>query len=138
MNELFLDASFVIALAVPADQHHAKASDLKEKIRLSNTHLITTLAVALEIGNALSGRKYRDAAASLLDALDHDPDIEVVAVDQGLYERGLEFYRSRSDKEWGLTDCISFVVMHERGLTDALTTDRHFQQAGFRALLRDN
>ena len=137
MNEFFLDASFVIALTVPGDQHHEKALDLKEQIQLSNARLITTLAVALEIGNALSGRKYRDAAASLLDALNNDPDIEVVAVDQGLYESGLEFYRSRSDKEWRLTDCISFVIMHERGLTEALTTDRHFQQAGFRALLRE-
>jgi predicted nucleic acid-binding protein len=65
MNEFFLDASFVIALTVPGDQHHEKASDLKEQIQLSNTRLITTLAVALEIGNALSGRKYHPVFSML-------------------------------------------------------------------------
>ena len=46
-------------------------------------------------------------------------------------------HKERSDKSWSLTDCISFVVMGEHGITDALTGDRHFEQAGFRALLRE-
>ena len=52
-----------------------------------------------------------------------------------LFERGLALYNARPDKEWSLTDCISFVVMADEGLTDALTGDRHFEQAGFTALL---
>ncbi|KAF5428591.1 hypothetical protein C5S39_11130 [Candidatus Methanophagaceae archaeon] len=53
-------------------------------------------------------------------------------------QRAIDFYRDREDKEWGLTDCISFIVMGDQGLTDALTADEHFEQAGFRALLREN
>ena len=52
-----------------------------------------------------------------------------------LYEQAIELYRQRQDKEWGITDCISFTVMEEHTLTKALTTDDHFQQAGFSALL---
>ena len=54
-----------------------------------------------------------------------------------LYARAFTLYRQRPDKEWGMVDCISFVVMQERGLTDALTTDEHFGQAGFRVLMRE-
>jgi predicted nucleic acid-binding protein len=61
--------------------------------------------------------------------------MKVVSVDTSLLNRGLDLYHSRPDKDWGLTDCISFVVMREQNLIDALTADRHFVQAGFRALL---
>jgi len=61
--------------------------------------------------------------------------MRVVTVEQKLFRRGLEFYRTHEDKEWGLTDCISFVVMGDNGLREAFTTDRHFEQAGFSALL---
>jgi predicted nucleic acid-binding protein len=84
----------------------------------------------------LSGQKYRSAAAGLLEALNNDKMIEVIPVGEVLYEKGLQLYRDRIDKDWSLTDCISFLVMQDRRLTDALTTDRHFEQAGFRALLR--
>jgi predicted nucleic acid-binding protein len=98
--------------------------------------LITTLAVALEIGNALSGQKYRRVSANLLEALNNDKTIEVLPVGEELYRDGLQLYKDRSDKGWSLTDCISFLVMMDRGLTEALTTDGHFEQAGFRALPR--
>jgi len=52
------------------------------------------------------------------------------------FEQALELFRNRPDKQWGLVDCVSFIVMQERGLTEALTTDEHYEQAGFRALLR--
>ncbi len=63
--------------------------------------------------------------------------MEIVPLSEALYARAAKLYRERADKEWGLTDCISILVMQDRGLTDALTTDGHFQQAGFRALLRE-
>jgi predicted nucleic acid-binding protein len=72
----------------------------------------------------------------LLEALNNDKTIEVVPIRDELYRDGLQLYKDRIDKDWSLTDCISFLVMQERRLTDALTTDRHFEQAGFRALLR--
>jgi predicted nucleic acid-binding protein len=68
---------------------------------------------------------------AIINDLRTDPNIETIPVDATFFDRAVELYGSRSDKEWGLTDCISFVVMQERGLTHVLTTDRHFAQAGF-------
>jgi len=92
--------------------------------------------VLLEIGNALSKKRYRQAAGELLDALERDPQVEIVLLTEELYQQALALFCSRLDKEWGLIDCVSFIIMRERGLTNALTTDDHFEQAGFRALLR--
>jgi predicted nucleic acid-binding protein len=101
------------------------------------TKLITTRAVLLEIGNALSRRRYRDSAVKLLEALEQDPNVECVPQTDELYKQAFDLFRSRPDKEWGMIDCMSFVVMEQRGLNEALTADEHFQQAGFRALLRN-
>lgn len=98
--------------------------------------LLTTRAVLLEIGNALSKKRYRKAALELLDALEQDPLVEIIALSEELYERALALFRNRPDKDWGLVDCVSFIVMQERGLTEALTIDEHFEQAGFCPLLR--
>lgn len=90
----------------------------------------------MEIGNALSKRRYRAAAVALLSSLELDLSIEVVPLSPELYAEAFDLYRGRPDKEWGLVDCVSFVVMKARGITEALTADEHFEQAGFRALLR--
>ena len=135
-NEVFLDTAYAIALSVESDEHHEQAEELAEQLEAEQTLLVTTQAVLLEIGNALSKKRYRKAAVELLDALGQDPQVEIVTLTEELYEQALELYRSRPDKEWGLVDCVSFVVMPARGLTEALTTDEHFEQAGFRVLLR--
>lgn len=134
-SEVFLDTAYAIALANAKDQFHHKAVDLAKQLRLYKTNLITTRAVLLEIGNALSGQRFRGAAVKLLDALEADPTVGIVSLTDGLYAQALNLYRTRLDKEWELVDCLSFVVMRERKLASALTTDMHFQQAGFRILL---
>jgi uncharacterized protein len=98
--------------------------------------LITTHAVLLEVGNSLSKQRYRQHAGQLLRFLTTDPTVEVVSVGPERFDRGLQLFESRRDKEWGLVDCISFTVMSDRGLTESLTSDEHFEQAGFVALLR--
>lgn len=135
---LFLDASYAIALSAPADQLHESAVREAERIESEGILLVTTRAVVLEIGNALSKLKYRRAAMELLQSLEDDPSVETIPLTEELYERAYQLYRSRADKEWGLTDCISFVVMQDMGLTEALTADEHFRQAGFNALLRES
>lgn len=135
MNKFFLDAAQTIALSAVTDKYHQKAEVLAERIETEAIPLITTRAVVLEIGNALSTLRYRAAAIELLDSLEEDPNVEIIPLSDELYNRGMELYRQRPDKEWGITDCISFVVMEDYGLTEALTTDEHFKQAGFRALL---
>jgi predicted nucleic acid-binding protein len=137
-TEVFLDAAYAIALSAPKDLFHSRAIQLADQLASTGTRLITTRAVLLEIGNALSKQRYRDAALKLLNALESDPNVEIVSLSDQLYARALQLFRERSDKEWGLTDCVSFVVMQDAGLTDALTTDEHFRQAGFRALMRED
>jgi uncharacterized protein len=134
--EWFLDTAYAIALSSPKDEHHHKALLLAEQIEAEGTRLLTTQAILLEIGNALSKHRYRKESIKLLEALEQDPKVEIISLTKDLYRRSFNLYRNRPDKEWGITDCISFVVMQERGLTEALTTDEHFEQAGFKALLR--
>lgn len=79
--------------------------------------------------------RHREAAVRLLNALENDPKVVIGSASDELYQRALEVYRDRADREWGLIYCMSFVVMNDQGLTDALTADKHFQQAGFNVLL---
>ncbi len=137
-SRIFLDTAYAIALASRTDEHHQRAAALAAEMEREATRLVTTRAILLEIGNALAKIQYRQAAVGLLDALEQDEHIEIIPLTDSLYERALGLYRQRSDKDWGMTDCISFVVMGEKGLQIALTTDEHFQQAGFRALLREH
>ncbi|NJN82165.1 MAG: type II toxin-antitoxin system VapC family toxin [Caldilineaceae bacterium] len=136
-REVFLDTAYVIALANAKDQLHGKAVAIATQLRTQETKLVTTRAVLFEIGNALSGQRFRAAAVQLLHALEADPTVGIITVTDGLYSQAFNLYRTRPDKEWGLVDCLSFVVMQARKLSSALTTDMHFQQAGFRALLRE-
>ncbi|MCI0489159.1 MAG: type II toxin-antitoxin system VapC family toxin [Blastocatellia bacterium] len=136
-TEVFLDTSYAIALSSSKDEHHEKALALADELEADETKLITTRAVILEIGNALSKQRYREDAVRLLESLEQDHKVEIIPISEELYERGFKLYRDRPDKAWGITDCISFVVMQERGLREALTTDEDFEQAGFVALLRD-
>lgn len=135
--ELFLDTSYAIALSSPPDQYHARAVALAQQIEAQQRRFLTTRAVMLEIGNALAKPRYRAKAVRLLEAMEQDPAVEIVPLSEELYARAMRLYRERPDKEWGLTDCVSLVVMQERGLTEALTTDDHFRQAGFHPLLLD-
>ncbi|NDJ24963.1 PIN domain-containing protein [Nostoc sp. B(2019)] len=137
-SEVFLDTSFAIALSAPSDRLHDRASHLAKLLQAARTRLVTTQAVMLEIGNALSLKPHRHAAIILLDSLATDSKVEIVPLSQELYERAFQLYRERPEKEWGFVDCISFIVMEYSGITEALTADEHFQQAGFRALLREN
>ncbi|MCG3772921.1 MAG: tRNA(fMet)-specific endonuclease VapC [Nitrosomonadaceae bacterium] len=133
--EVFLDSAYAIALSAPTDQYHKQALVLAEQLEAKGTRLITTWAVVLEIGNALARLRYRQAAIELLASLEEDPTVEIIPISDQLYARALRYYQERPDKEWGLTDCISFIVMQDRGLTDALTPDDHFRQAGFFTLM---
>jgi predicted nucleic acid-binding protein len=97
--EVFLDTAYAIALSSPADQFHARALALAEQLEALGTRLVTTHAVLLEIGNALSKQCYRQAALQLLDALEADPAVDIVPMSEPLYARAMQLYRARPDKE---------------------------------------
>lgn len=137
MNELFLDTSFSIGLVSPRDQIHEKAITWAKKIEESKIPLVTTRAILLEIGNALSKLRFRQVGIGLLENLENDSDTTIVSLTDKLYKKAFELFRNRPDKEWGVVDCISFVVMTERNIEAALTSDKHYEQAGFRALLKE-
>ena len=91
----------------------------------------------MEVGDGLASLRFRQKAAQILRALSSNPLVEVVPASAGLVEKAINLYSTRDDKDWGMTDCSSFVVMQEHKVTDALTMDVHFQQAGFLPLLLD-
>ncbi len=132
----FLDASYAIAMVNRLDVYHTRALAHAARIRAERQRIIVTQAVLLEIGNSLARFRFRTEAVRLLESLENEPLVTVVPLNEALYAEAFDLFRGRPDKEWGLVDCLSFVVMAKRGITEALTADEHFEQAGFRALLR--
>jgi predicted nucleic acid-binding protein len=99
---------------------------------------LTTEFVLTEIANGLSAVKFREDAGNIIHVLQDDELVQIILASSELFSKGLDLYENRKDKDWGLTDCISFVVMQEMYVTAALTPDDHFRQAGFRALLLED
>jgi uncharacterized protein len=130
----FADSNFLVALLNPKDQWHSLATRVAQAL---NEPLVTTIWVLVEVGDALSIGVNRELFVQFVDRLSGQSQWETIAASPELFSAGLELFRSRRDKEWSLTDCMSFVVMRERGITDALTNDHHFEQAGFRILLKE-
>ena len=135
-DSFFLDTAFAIALIFPKDFFHEKALELAKQVEKTKARLVTTRAIVIEIGNALSKEGLRKSAVELIDSMEADEMISIISISDGVYKDAFKLFRSRLDKEWGLTDCISFVVMKQQGITKALTTDQHFQQAGFITLMK--
>jgi uncharacterized protein len=132
--KVFGDTVHFIALLSTGDRWHARA------VAIGRQHpgpLVTTEWILTEVGDAFSHPASPRKFIRLLDLLREQPDVEIVPSTSDLFQRGTEFFSARPDKEWSLTDCISFVAMTERDITDALTSDHHFEQAGFRILLKD-
>lgn len=132
MTPVFADASFYVALLSPRDQHHGDAIRVSGQLR---GPIVVTEFVLIETANALATVDARQRAVALWNHLRRDPYVTIVEADADLVARGLDLYAQRADKQWSLTDCISFAVMEQFALCDALTADHHFEQAGFRAML---
>jgi predicted nucleic acid-binding protein len=123
-------------LSLESDSNHQTAVQIAASLETSRTQLVTTRAVLLGIGNALSKQRFRNAAVRLLTALENDATVDIVETTREHYLRAFQLFQDRADKDWGMIDCMSFIVMGDLGLTEALTADVHFQQAGFTPLLR--
>ncbi len=133
MRPIFADLVYFFALLNRRDRIHESARRFAAQ---ATNPIITTAWVVTEVADGLAARTTRQAFVRLLEILESAPDVEVVPPSPDLFHRGLQRYVQRSDKDWSLTDCVSFVVMEERGLTEALTSDHHFEQAGFATLLK--
>ena len=119
---------------MPRDAHYAKAVSLTEN---SRSTILTTEFVVVELLNFFSKVPGRAIVVEFIRSLRRDPDTIIIPASNELIQRGFELFARRPDKEWSLTDCISFVVMEEHGVTEALTSDGDFAQAGFVALLQN-
>ncbi len=129
----FADTNFLVALLNPKDQWHALATTAAGTL---DEPVVTTTWVLVELGDALSVGGNRSLFLRFVDRLSQQPQWDTVSASREWFARGLELFRARADKDWSLTDCISFAVMKERRVTEALTHDHHFEQAGFRILLK--
>ena len=132
---IFIDTGYVYALINSRDQWHEKAMEWRRNISAEKSVLLTTEFILAEIADGLAAVSFRQAAVQTIRILANNPFVQIIPATSELFQAGLALYESRSDKDWGLTDCISFVVITEHNHTDVLTTDDHFRQAGFRALL---
>ncbi|MCI0361213.1 MAG: PIN domain-containing protein [Planctomycetaceae bacterium] len=133
MSGVLVDTSFFAALLSPRDALHQRAVELSQQ---AWDERVTTEFILLELANFLAKSSVRNLLPDLVQRLYDDPATTIVPCTTERFQRGLVLYASRPDKQWSLTDCISFQVMTERGLSEALTYDRHFEQTGFKALMR--
>jgi hypothetical protein len=133
MRRVFLDTSFFIALVIDTDAYHDRA--LRWRKRVSPLS-ISTEFVLIEFLDGLSHVGLRQRAIRTIEFLRQDSKVMIVPLSSALLNRAISLYAGHQDKEWGITDCVSFIVMNDEESRDALTSDRHFEQAGFRALLR--
>ncbi len=133
MRRVFADSFYFIAVLNAWDQHHRAATEIARTLKAT---MVTTRWVLVETADAFREPWPRQRTFQFLSDLGMSPRCQIVPADEEWYQRGLALYGARPDKAWSLTDCISMEVMREMGLTEALTGDHHFEQAGFRALLR--
>ena len=138
MNRCFVDTACRIALLNKRDHLHKTVDTLYKRQMESGSSLVTTSSVLTETSNALCHPAFKPSIIAFRRRLESSPRVEIVFVDPDLWSKGWNIYETRLDKAWSLTDCISFAVMKERGLSDALTGDRHFVQAGYHALLAED
>ncbi len=134
-REIFLDTSFVVAIINNDDQFHKESLDLEKDLKSYATVWITE-AILIEIGNTFS-KSNKSPVSDFIQYCYVSPQIHVVNTDEGLLRQALDLFRY-TDKDWSLTDCISFVVMRREGINIAYSSDHHFEQAGFQYILKSS
>ena len=133
MKATFADTSFFVAALNHRDVHHAAAARF---LRGYSEAIVTSHWVLLEVANYFARSTNRAVAAQFIESVLADPKVECVSASVDSFMTGLKLFRDRPDKHWSLTDCVSFEIMKQRAIHQALTTDHHFEQAGFDILLK--
>ena len=133
---VFVDTSAWLALINDSDADQKKAKAVRDKLLQGKKRFFVTDYIIVEIANSLCKVRWRSKAVELINSIRETDLIEVVEIDKELSEEAWNMYSTRTDKEWSLTDCTSFVVMKKYGIRDAFTIDHHFEQAGFEVLIK--
>jgi uncharacterized protein len=134
-ERVFFDTSFVIALENLDDPYHLKAREIAQQLFNENTFCFLHWGILLEIGDGFAKINYRLAGTRLLQKFLAEKCYLIAPITDELLGSAIQLYQSRADKEFGLTDCLSFTLMRQEGIHEALTADHHFQQEDFRSLL---
>jgi predicted nucleic acid-binding protein len=134
-NSLFLDTNGWLALLHAGDSKHREADNVWRDMIGRGYHVVLTDWIIAETGNGSARSKDRGLLAEAVQTTIGDSRVELIVVEQELLNRALEFFGQHRDKSWGLVDCASFLVMRDRGIAEAFTSDRDFEQAGFQCLL---
>ena len=134
MRSVFIDTGFIIALESVTDQNHEKALQLWNELLKDLPEMVTTTYVIDEIVTFFNSRNRHAKAVEIGNRLINSRSVQIIHVDQGLFDRGWEYFKQHDDKTFSMTDCISFIVMKEQGSESALSFDKHFTQAGFKVL----
>lgn len=134
MGPIFVDSGYLIALSDPDDQHHDDSIDWVEILEDEGRRLVTTEFCLIELVNHLSAMDKRHLGRQVVRDLQTHRDFDVIQCSSSLVERGLQLHAERDDKTWGLTDCISLVVMQDQSIHDVLAYDSDFDEAGKRVL----
>jgi predicted nucleic acid-binding protein len=132
---VYVDTAWLVALIDQADDLHARALKLARELATAKAPLATTDAVLIELANYFARSPLRIEAISWIEQLRAASQWEIVPCDQQLVARAEQLHRQHHDKTWSVTDCIGMIVMRDRKMQDAATTDVGFRQAGFRILL---
>jgi predicted nucleic acid-binding protein len=135
-HSIFLDTNGWVALLNAADVLHARANQMWREIVNGKHRIVLSDWIVAETGNGLARFREKSRFEESLERILRSPRRELVMVDEQLLRKALKFFGRHEDKHWGLVDCASFIVMEERGITEAFTSDRHFEQAGFTCLLQ--
>ncbi len=135
MEEIFVDTVAWIALLDGSDSLHTRATKVLDDLSENKSRLITTEFVLLELGDGFSAAGKREKALKFIEELRNLEILRIIPASQELLSQGWELYIKRRDKNWQVTDCISFVVMKEEGISTAFTSDQHFEQSGFIKLM---
>lgn len=133
-NIYFLDTSYILSLEIQNDSAHQRVLQNWATLANSNAFLVTTTYVFDEVVTFFNSRNLHYKAVEVGNRLLESPDLELIQIDQTLFDRGWQYFQKHKDKSYSLTDCLSFIVMQEREIVTALTLDNHFSQAGFQTL----
>jgi len=136
MKPVFVDTSAFIAMGNKRDQFHRQAIELRNQFIKSKRAHITTSAVLMELGNAFSPTQLRSTAIRLIDTIKISRFWQVIPINDDLFDRGFAKFKQMADKEWSLIDCISIVIAEEFRIIEIFTNDHHFEQAGFKILMK--
>lgn len=134
-NNILLDTNGWIALLHSGDARHSEAEKIWQGLIRGGARVVVTDWIIAETGNGSARSQHRSQVVEAVYATINHPRVDLVIIDEDLLRRSLDFFGRHQDKSWGLVDCASFLVMQDRGLSVAFTSDRHFEQAGFQCLL---